>query len=111
MTNETTESVSCEKTEILANKLREAINKGVPFFNEGRADRCYDVYSESAEARSREPETCAEHKVKLREAVKEAAGKLELVNGEYISSSGYKNAAWILRKCFDEIIEDSLVQE
>lgn len=42
----------------------------------------------------------------LSEAVEQAREKLDLVDGEHISSSSNKAAAWVLRKCFDNILQE-----
>jgi len=68
-------------------------------YNQGRPDQCFDVYRQAAETSLQQPRIAeSAHGALLRAAV----DQVESLN---ISSTGnYKKGAWILRRCFDEIL-------
>jgi uncharacterized protein (DUF924 family) len=87
--------------ESLADLLHRTINTGAPLYNDGKPDACYAVYQEAVQL-SLQQDMLRESAVgqKLREASESAQKSVE-------TDGDYSEAAWILRRCFDEILSGS----
>lgn len=91
-----------DEMETLSTVLKRAIRRGAPLYNEGNAKACMDLYAETAEQVLESPEI-ANSPIggllrKALEDVKELLGTEE-------TKEDYREAAWILRRCFDEILQ------
>lgn len=86
--------------ESLSDLLTRTINEGAPLYNEGDKKACYELYLESAK-HACEQEQLAESAVGqlLGQACDEA-----MALGE---TGDYDEAAWVLRRSFDDILEPS----
>jgi len=80
--------------ESLAQLLRRAINMGAPLYNQGHPDKCFQVYSEAAQMGLQQPMLAeSKHGQLLQDAVNEVSTESDPTQG-----------AWVLRRCFDQIL-------
>ena len=91
----TTPSAPVERLDQL---LRRTIEKGVPLLDSGAHKECYEFYAASVKHACRQ-ETIVNSKVglALRKALDEASSVAE--------AGQYADSAWILRRCFNELLE------
>jgi hypothetical protein len=80
---------------LIARMISDAVEVGVPLFNEGRAEACYHVYDGAASDIERKlPRSCPGPSAALAEAQTRAA-----------SSAGVSAQAWVMRHEFDALLE------
>jgi len=89
----------------LAQRLRRAIKKGAPLYNKGQIEQCLQVYMKAAQDSLDESKELAQsaHGQLLQGALDKAAAVLQQANPSKAKAAD--KGAWILRLCFDVILE------
>ena len=94
------------KLETLEELLIRTINEGAPMYNQGDKRGCYELYMDAAKHACMQPQVLKTAVGELLESATEEA--MEVVTEE--SPPDYDQAAWILRRCFDTILDSSSSQ-
>jgi uncharacterized protein (DUF924 family) len=85
--------------ESLSQLLRRTIREGVPLYNDGQTQECYEVYLMAAQHSLESPLVVQSRAgISLKDACRQAEAK---ATSPYLN---FSEAAWILRRCFDEIL-------
>jgi hypothetical protein len=94
--------------ETLDQLLRRTIRLGAHLYNEGKHQACYEMYVQTVEIALLQPSLAESvNGLLLRDACKKAVAATASTNREAVGIKNYKEAAWILRRCFDSILRSN----
>ena len=89
-----------DETESLADLLKRTIRNGAPLYNQGDKQGCFELYMETATFACEQEQLMGSAVGQLlQQATNDAKSLAE--------SGDYCEAAWVLRRCFDDILKQS----